>query len=107
MKLRLLILSPLLCLHLWAGVVRLDVVDRQDVEGGRQFGAVGSYQRITGKALFTVDPKLPENQGVVDIALAPRNEAGLVEFAADVYILKPTDPVETHRSCQRQWNRVV
>ena len=94
MKLRLLILSPLLCLHLWAGVVRLDVVDRQDVESGRQFGAVGSYQRITAKALFTVDPKLPENLGVVDIALAPRNEAGLVEFAADVYMLKPTDPAK-------------
>ena len=29
------ILFPLVCLNLWAGVVRLDVVERQDVEVGK------------------------------------------------------------------------
>ncbi len=94
MKLRLFILAPIVCLNLLAGVVRLNVVERQDVENRREFGSVGAYERITAKALFTVDPTLSENLKVRDIALAPRNEFGLVEFSSDVYVLKPADPAK-------------
>ena len=89
---RLLPLLFIACSTLWAGVVRLNVIDKQDVAGGHEYGAAGAYERITAKALFTVDPKLPENQKVRDIDLAPRNEEGLVEFSADVYLIKPVDP---------------
>ena len=91
MKLRLFFFAQIVYLNLWAGVVRLNVVERQDVENRREFGSAGAYERITAKALFTVDPTLAENLKVRDIALAPRNEFGLVEFSADVYVLKPAD----------------
>ena len=41
---------------------------------------------------FALDPTLPQNRGIVDLHLAPRNAQGLVEFSADFYLLKPVDP---------------
>jgi hypothetical protein len=72
-----------------AAVKKIHVVERSDVLGGRSFGSVGAYERITAKVHFAVDPKLPANQRIRDIALAPRNSDGLVEFASDLYVLKP------------------
>jgi hypothetical protein len=40
---------------------------------------------------FAVDPKHPANQTVIDLELAPRNAADLVEFSADVEWLAPKD----------------
>ena len=71
-------------------MVRLNVIERQDVANRHEYGAAGAYERITANALFAVDPNLQENQKVRDIALAPRNAAGLVEFSADVYMIKQT-----------------
>ena len=45
-----------------------------------------------GKVDFALDPTLPQNRGIVDLALAPRNARGKVEFSADFYLLKPVDP---------------
>ncbi len=75
-----------------AEVVRVDVATRQDVLGGRAFGTAGAYEWIQGKAYFTLDPRQPRNAIVVDVALAPRNAAGLVEFSADILIVRPKDP---------------
>ena len=75
-----------------AEVVRVDVTTRQDVLGGRPFGPAGAYEWIQGTAHFTLDPKHPRNEIVVDLALAPRNAAGLVEFSADILIVRPKDP---------------
>ncbi len=55
-------------------------------------GAAGPYERIIAKAHFAVDPKVPANRIISDIDLAPRNEKGLVEFSADLYVMKPRDP---------------
>ncbi|MBI1786582.1 MAG: hypothetical protein HYR60_03385 [Acidobacteria bacterium] len=82
----------LTCLTLPAAVVRIEVAERSDVLNGRSFGAAGPYERIVGKAYFAVDPKVPANQIICDIDKAPRNENGLVEFSADIYVLKPRDP---------------
>ncbi|MBI3693624.1 MAG: hypothetical protein HY238_02120 [Acidobacteria bacterium] len=41
------------------------------------------------KAPFAIDPKLAPNRIIADVDLAPRNAQGLVEFSADLYILKP------------------
>jgi hypothetical protein len=38
-----------------------------------------------------MDPDLAANRSIVDLTLAPLNEAGRVEFSADLYILKPRD----------------
>ena len=59
---------------------------------GEPFGKSGPYERIVAKAHFAVDPKLPQNSTIRDLNLAPRNEADLVEFTADIYVLKPRDP---------------
>lgn len=75
-----------------AGVTRLRIERRETVLAGQPFGAAGPYEKLVGKVDFALDPSLPQNQGIVDLKLAPRNAAGLVEFSADFYLLKPVDP---------------
>jgi hypothetical protein len=60
--------------------------------GGASFGSVGTYDKLVGRAFGEVDPRAPENAGIQDIDLAPRNAHGMVEYAMDVYILAPHDP---------------
>jgi hypothetical protein len=86
------ILSILLPALLPAALLRIEVSERSDVLDGKAFGSAGPYERIVGKAYFAVDPALPANKIVADIAKAPRNEDGLVPFSADFYCLKPRDP---------------
>ena len=75
-----------------AELIRLEVVSRADVLGGKAFGDAGGYEKIWAKAHYAVDPANPHNRIVADIDLAPRNKAGKVEFSADVFLLKPKDP---------------
>lgn len=85
----------LICaLPLCAAVTSVEVVDRSDVLGGRPTGPAGPYERIIAKVRFAVDPRLRQNDAVRDLKLAPRNEQGLVEFSADLYVLKPRDPAK-------------
>lgn len=58
---------------------------------GRAFGQAGTYDRVTARATMAVNPTVRPNVTIVDLERAPRNGAGLVEFTADVAILKPTD----------------
>ncbi|MEO6236913.1 MAG: alpha/beta hydrolase domain-containing protein [Vicinamibacterales bacterium] len=58
---------------------------------GVSFGEVGPYEKLVGRASGEVDPNDPRNAGIVDIALAPRNIRGMVEYSTDVYILRPID----------------
>lgn len=67
-------------------------VERQDVLQGRSFGKAGPYEQITGRAHFAVDPQSAANRIVSDLQHAPRNAQGLVEFSADVFVIKPRDP---------------
>lgn len=82
----------LACVTAAAAVKSVHVVERTDVLGGKAFGSAGAYERVVAKATFVVDPERPANQIITDLPLAPRNEQGLVEFSADIYVLKPTDP---------------
>jgi hypothetical protein len=75
-----------------AGVTRLQIERREVVLNGQPFGAAGPYEKLAGKVHFALDPALPQNRGIVDLTLAPRNAQGLVEFWADFYLLKPVDP---------------
>lgn len=72
-------------------LTRLDTAIRLPFANGQTFGAVGAYERIDGFAHFAVDPDHPDNAVIADIALAPRNFSGLVEFSANFRILKPVD----------------
>jgi hypothetical protein len=60
--------------------------------GGQAFGAAGDYVRIKGVARGALDPRASDNAGIVDLDKAPRNEAGLVEYATDFFVLRPAEP---------------
>ena len=75
-----------------AELIRLDIRSRADVLNGQAFGAVGPYEKIWGTAHYALDPALPRNQVIADLALAPRGPDGRVAFTSDVFILKPKDP---------------
>jgi hypothetical protein len=68
----------------FAAVTSVELVERTDYPSG-------AYEHIVAKVHFAVDPKLPQNRIIADIDLAPRNDAGLVEFSADLDVLKPRD----------------
>jgi alpha/beta hydrolase family protein len=59
---------------------------------GRTFGAAGAYERLTARATIAVDPADPRNAVIADIGLAPRGADGRVLAAAEVVVLRPTDP---------------
>ena len=78
-------------------VTRLEITSTQPFANGQSFGDVGSYTQVDGIAHFAVDPLHPANETIADITLAPRNERGLVEFSADIRILRPDDPSKGNR----------
>ena len=87
------LITLLLCSQVAAAsVTRLRIERRETVLDGRPFGAAGPYEKIVGKVDFALDPARPQNRGIVDLSLAPKNAQGLVEFSADFYLLKPIDP---------------
>ncbi len=74
-----------------ARVVRVDVARRAEVLAGKSFGLAGAYEKVVGTAHFALDPENEADRIITDIALAPRNARGEVEFSADIYILKPKE----------------
>jgi hypothetical protein len=58
---------------------------------GKAFGSAGQYEKIRGTAYGELNPADPRNSIITDIALAPRNARGNVEYATDIFILKPVD----------------
>jgi hypothetical protein len=55
---------------------------------------VGNFERIIGRAYYAVDPKAPVNQAIADIAYAPKNAEGKVEFSGDFMVLRPRAPAK-------------
>lgn len=80
-----------------AEVVRVEVEERRAFADGRPFGSTGPYESMEGRPHFAVDPEDPANERVTDIGLAPRNDAGKVEFSSDFFLLKPADPARGNR----------
>ncbi|WP_417387410.1 alpha/beta hydrolase domain-containing protein [Gimesia sp.] len=81
----------LLAAPLSAELTRFEITDREPFADGHKFGNVGEYERIKGRVYYELDPDLPQNQNVVDLKLAPRNQRGRVELSADLLILAPKD----------------
>jgi hypothetical protein len=77
--------------------IELRITESGAFAGGHAFGEVGAYERLAGRAHFAVDPQAPAQADIVDLDKAPRNVDGLVEFAADVCILKPRDMARGNR----------
>jgi hypothetical protein len=72
-------------------LTRFEITSRVPYAGGRRFGAAGAYEQVDGAAHFAVDPNHPANALICDLKQAPRNGAGLVEFAADFSVVLPVD----------------
>ncbi len=77
-----------------ADVVGVTVTTRTPVADGRVFGTRGTYEQLTGRIEFAVDPADPHNRGIVDLECAPRDAQGRVHFTSDLYVVQPTDPAK-------------
>ncbi len=75
-----------------AGITGIEIASVEPFADGAEFGSAGSYERVVGTARGELDPADPANAGIVDIALAPRNARGMVEYKTDLFILRPKDP---------------
>ncbi|MBI4905920.1 MAG: hypothetical protein HY820_19960 [Acidobacteria bacterium] len=80
--LRICALTLAVCLAAPAAVRKIYLVERADIPGY-------PYERIAAKVHFEIDPKASANRIIRDIDRAPLNENGTVEFAADLFVLKP------------------
>ena len=71
----------------------IDAVDARIVriKIDRTEAAEGGYEHLTGCAFGELDPKDPLNAVITDIALAPRNPAGKVEYSTRFTLSKPAD----------------
>lgn len=69
--------------------LRLSITSTEDYPGS--FGSVGEYERVRGTISGEVDPRNPRNAIIQDLALAPVNARGMVEYVADFMMLKPKD----------------
>lgn len=65
----------------------MQITATQDFPGS--YGQVGAYERVSGTMSGELDPKDPKNAVIQDIALAPVNARGMVEYATDFVMLKP------------------
>ncbi len=65
-----------------ARVVRFVVEQKQVIVDGKSWDAVGPYERLDGTAYFEVDPRDPLNAVIVNLAKAPKNAKGMVEFSS-------------------------
>lgn len=74
-----------------ARVVRIEILSREAAYGGQRFGDVGAYERIVGRVYGEIDPTDRRNLVINDLALAPRNARGMVEYVATFTLLKPVD----------------
>jgi hypothetical protein len=74
-----------------ARVVKFVVQQQSSYLGGADWGNVGPYVLLQGTAYLEVDPRDPRDALIVDLANAPRNARGMVDFSTPFLILKPVD----------------
>jgi len=75
-----------------ARVTRVEIESRTDVLGGKSFGEVGAYERLSGQIFFSVRVDNPHNSHIVDLRNAVNLDHGEVEFSADFVAFRPKDP---------------
>jgi len=98
--------SMLVATNADARLTKIQILTRTTAFGGYSFAGVGTYEKIYGKYFGELSPTDPHNAVITDIALAPRNSAGNVEYSADFYILKPTDlSMGAHKAMYEPPNR--
>jgi hypothetical protein len=103
-RLRAAALTGLLCLAMAARpaearVTRIEVTATQSPTfDAASFGAVGRYEKLAGRIDGALDPADPLNAVITDLALAPRNAAGMVAYSSPFMVIRPVDPAKgNHR----------
>ena len=71
---------------LFADVTRIEITERETLSNTT---SDFTYEAVHGVLHFTLDPADPSNGAITDIAYAPVNSQGLVEFSADFKMLVP------------------
>src|SRR5215207_4048029 len=84
-------ITVLVCASAEARITRVEISSVEPAFGGTSFDPAGAYQRVKGRAFGEVDPNEPSNAIIQDIKLAPRNARGMVEYATEIDILRPTE----------------
>ena len=81
-----------------ARVTKLTVTTKvSPAYNGQSFGAAGQYETYAGTITGEVDPNDRRNAIIQDIALAPRNAHGMVEYTATFFLTKPIDMAKSSR----------
>jgi hypothetical protein len=81
-----------------ARITRIEITQVESPTfGGAAFGDVGAYEKLVGRAFGEVDPRDLANRDITDLALAPRNARGMVEYDTGILILRPIDPSRSNR----------
>lgn len=89
-----------------ARITRIEITSRAVSFDGAAFGSAGAYEKLVGKAYGEIDPRAEGNAVITDLALAPRNSRGMVEYSLDIYLLKPVDMAKgNHRLLYEGNNR--
>ncbi len=70
-----------------APAFKLEVTSTEAFPG--TYGDVGEYETVKGTLSGEVDPADPKNAVIQDLALAPTNANGMVEYKAEFVMLKP------------------
>lgn len=73
-----------------AQVVRLEILSREPMPGPPP-GAAGPFELLRGRIHGEVDPGDRRNAIIQDLALAPRNARGRVDYVATFALAKPVD----------------
>ncbi len=74
-----------------ARITRLEIVRTEPAFAGQAFGAAGTFQHVVAVAHGLLDPADPRNAPIQDLDLAPRDAQGMVPYATQVELLRPTD----------------
>src|SRR5438132_12335225 len=70
-------------------LVKVEISSRITAYDGKTFGQYGPYERIAAIAHMRIDPTAAANRRIVDLAVAPRDANGLVNYDIDLIILRP------------------
>ena len=72
-----------------ADVTRVEITRREPV-------GTSGYEKLVGTVHFAVNPRTAANSVIADLEKAAVNDAGRVEFSADLYVLRPLDPARSN-----------
>src|SRR5579863_4720949 len=81
-----------------AEVTRIVIAGREPWLNGRSLGPAGPYEKLQGRVEYAINPNDASNARISDVALAPRNADGMVEFSSDFVVLRPVDPKKARPS---------